>query len=81
MYAGGTFDCEAEREAVLRISYDDWLIVWVNGEKVETLQSEGRFEMVRIPVRLKKGKNEIRLKSNNLGHNWNAWVANVAIED
>ncbi|MBV7334176.1 DUF2961 domain-containing protein [Chloroflexi bacterium TSY] len=80
MYAGSSFDCEKDREAVLRLSYDDWLILWVNGEKVRTLQSEGHFETVRIPLQLRKGRNEFLLKSNNLGHVWNAWVANIAIE-
>lgn len=80
MYAGSTFECCEERETVLRLSYDDWLILWVNGEKVETLQSEGQFETVRIPIRLKNGRNELLLKSNNLGHVWNAWVVNIAIE-
>ena len=80
MYAGSAFDCDEDQEAVLRLSYDDWLILWVNGEKVATLQSEDRFETVRIPIYLKKGRNEFLLKSNNLGHVWNAWVANFVVE-
>ena len=79
MYAGSIFESDEDKDAVLRLAYDDWLILWVNDEKVETLKSEGQFETVRIPIKLKKGRNEFRLKSNNLGHVWNAWVSNIAI--
>lgn len=80
MYAGGTLDCDEEGEVVLRLSYDDWLILWVNGEKIEKLQSERGGETVRIPIKLVQGRNEFLVKSNNLGHVWNPWVVNFAIE-
>ena len=81
MYAGSTLDSGHDRQAVLRICYDDWLKIWVNRELVDSLRSEGRFETVRLPIQLKEGRNELLLKSNNLGHVWNPWILNVAVED
>ena len=81
MYAGSTLDSDCDKEVILRLSSDDWLSLWVNGKKRETWQNEGRFETVRIPLKLKRGRNEFLLKTNNLGHHWNAWVSNFALEE
>ena len=81
MYASSTLDSDRDKEVILRLSFDDWLKLWVNGEKKGTWQSEGRFETVLLPLKLKKGRNEFLLKTNNLGHCWNAWVSNFVLED
>ena len=62
MYAGGILQRDREEEVTLRLSFDDWLIAWVNGEKVAELRHEKGFETSRIPASLKKGKNEILIK-------------------
>ena len=80
IYAAGSIVSPENRTAVIRISYDDWLAVWLNGEKLGTFQGDESLTKVRIPIRLKQGENEVRIKSNNLGHPWNPWVINVAIE-
>jgi hypothetical protein len=81
MYAGSTLDSDYDKEVILRLSSDDWLSLWVNGKKRETWQNEGRFETVRIPLKLKRGRNEFLLKTNNLGHHWNSWVSNFVLEE
>ena len=80
IYAGGAILSSENRKAVIRISYDDWLAVWLNGEKIGTLKADGSLTTVRIPIQLNQGENELRIKSNNLGHPWNPWVINTAIE-
>ncbi|MCH2665063.1 DUF2961 domain-containing protein [bacterium] len=79
MYAGCIHQSDTDRKATLRLFYDDWIVLWVNGERIHSFQSEGAFDTKHIPIQLKRGMNEIRLKSNNLGHVWNPWVVNVAI--
>jgi hypothetical protein len=69
VYARTTIESEVEGEAVLRIALDDWAIVWLNGEKVATLRHENGLESVRIPVQLKRGKNELRIKTTNTNSN------------
>ena len=80
MYAAGSVVSPRERRAVLRLSFDDWLIAWLNGTRVATLRHEQGFQTARIPVTLKEGRNTLLLKNNNLHHSHAAWVANLVIE-
>ena len=81
MYAGGYVDCDREGAATLRISFDDWLILWVNGDRIAALRHDDGFATVRVPVTLRKGRNELLLKTNNLGHPAQCWVTNLVIEE
>ena len=81
MYAGSILDSDRDKEVILRLSFDDWLSLWVNGEKLETWKREGNFDTIRVPLQLKKGRNEFLLKTNNLGHHWNTWVSNFVLEE
>ena len=81
MYAAGYLDSERGGAATLRISFGDWLILWVNGERIAALRHDQGFETARIPVTLRKGRNELLLKTNNLGHPAQCWVANLVIEE
>ena len=80
MYASAILDSDVDKDMTLRLSFDDWFKVWVNGQLVGTWQNDSNFETIRIPVQLKKGRNEFLLKSNNIGHEWNSWVANFVLE-
>ena len=80
MYAGGFLDSERARPATLRIAFDDWLILWVNGERVGAWRHDDGFETVRVPVTLTQGRNAFIMKSNNLQHPAAPWVANFAVE-
>ena len=80
MYAGSSWLCSNDSEATLWLYFDDWLILWVNGEKIDALRHVG-FETARIPIKLKKGRNEFLIKTNNLEHCFNPWVTNFVIEE
>ena len=81
MYAAGSVDSDRERRAVLRLSFDDWLIAWLNGTRVAMLRHEDGFRTARIPVTLNPGLNTVLVKNNNLHHSHAAWVANLVIEE
>jgi hypothetical protein len=50
------------KSGILRVAFDDWMSVWINGKKIATLYHEIDFKTAYIPVKLKKGENEILLK-------------------
>lgn len=81
VYARTTIASETERDAVLRLAVDDWAFVWLNGEKITTLKHEHGLETVRIPVKLKKGANELRIKTNNTirPNRW-LWAISCVVE-
>jgi hypothetical protein len=79
MYAGASLHCDSDREAIVRLYFDDWLILWVNGEKRQALRHDG-FETARVPITLRRGRNDFMIKTNNLEHCFNPWVANFIIE-
>jgi len=81
VYARTSIESDSGGDAMLRIALDDWAIVWLNGEKVATLRHENGLKSVRIPVKLKPGKNELRIKSNNtLSNNRALWVVSCVVE-
>ncbi|MCF7848866.1 MAG: DUF2961 domain-containing protein [Kiritimatiellales bacterium] len=80
-YALGNLESTSERDAVLRLAFDDWLKVWVNGKLVATLRHEDGFNIASVPVRLRQGENHILLKlSNSMNREFGAWAFNLAIE-
>ena len=81
MYAAGSVHSPRERPAMLRLSFDDWLLAWLNGTRVATLRHDKGFQTARIPVTLKEGSNTLLIKTNNLHHSHATWVANVVIKE
>jgi hypothetical protein len=81
-YARTSIESAKSRDAILRIAADDWCTVRLNGEHVATLRHEKGLETARLPVKLKKGANELLLKNNNTNvpPNRLLWVINCAIE-
>jgi len=80
-YARTTLTSDNEREATLRITFDNWAIVWLNGEKIAALDREEELDTVRLPINLKAGENELLIKNNNrTNHSKELWVLNCAIE-
>lgn len=65
-------DCPADRDAVLAIGSDDGFAVRVNGEWVASNQKGRpyRSREDKVPVRLKKGRNEIFLKVSQGAADW-----------
>jgi len=71
-----------DKSATLRLTIPGWANVWVNGKKVKALQFGYSFETVRIPIKLRKGDNELLILSANPNHIWfmRHWMVNAAIE-
>jgi len=81
-YARTTIDSDSDCSAVLRLAVDDWAIVWLNGRKIATLRHDDGLKTARIPVQLRKGANELLVKTNNSDTppNNRLWVVNCVIE-
>jgi hypothetical protein len=81
-YARTNIESESERDATLRLAVDDWAVVWLNGEKVAALRHDKGLETASIPVKLKKGSNELLVKTNNTDtySNRRLWVINCVVE-
>ena len=81
VYARTTLESAEDTDSALRLALDDWAIVWLNGEKVATLRHEHGLETARIPIHLKRGKNELRIKNNNfMGNNRWLWAISCVVE-
>jgi hypothetical protein len=81
VYARSSIDSDRDKAAVLRIAIDDWAIIWLNGDKIATLRHEQDLETARIPIRLKQGQNELRIKSTNSAINRELWAMSCVVED
>ena len=81
-YARTTIDSDSDRSAVLRLAVDDWAMVWLNGRKIATLRHDDGLKTARIPVQLRRGANELLVKTNNSNTppNNRLWVVNCVIE-
>jgi hypothetical protein len=82
VYSKGLIESNRSRNTFIRIAFDDWLAIWVNGEKVATLHHENDFESQNIPVRLMKGTNEIVVKSINFNKipNNHLWAFSLIVD-
>ena len=67
-------------DAVLAVGASDGLVAWVNGKKVHTMLKRRDWSPRedRIPVRFKKGRNRVLLKSI---HGGGLWFLSAHIED
>ncbi len=81
-YAQTTLTSDQDESVNLRLSIDDWAIVWINDEKVATLKHEAGLETVSLPIQLRKGTNKLLIKTNNTDTppNKRHWAFHVAIE-
>ena len=81
-YARTILASDADEQAVLRLALDDWAIVWLNGEKVATLRHDDGLRIARIPVKLRKGNNDLLIKTNNSNAPTNnrLWVMHAVLE-
>lgn len=81
VYARTTIMSDKEKKATLRFTCDDWAVVWVNGEKIATLDHSKEMETVRLPILLKQGENVLIVKNNNSQNfDHRLWVLNCALE-
>lgn len=65
VYARTIIDSERNRFVQLQFGFDDWLCVWLNGEKLNSIRHDEDFDVVSIPAKLRKGSNELLIKSSN----------------
>lgn len=80
-YARATLRSRAARGAVLRLGFDDWLTVWVNGVECATLRHDDGFATARVPVRLRAGDNELLVKlSNASNREFRLWALSCVVE-
>ena len=57
------------------------LVVWLNGQKIATLNHKKELKTVRIPVQLKQGGNELRIKNTNSNNTNNGlWAISCIVE-
>ena len=80
-YARTTIESNSDRSALLRLTLDDWAIVWLNGQKISSLRHDNGLRTTRVRILLSKGANELLIKTNNSETPLNnkLWVVNCAI--
>ena len=65
----------------MRLGFDDWLKLWVNGKEIKTFRHEKGFDVVRVPVTLKQGDNTVMVKlSNSQNREFVLWALNCVVE-
>ena len=79
VYARGSISSERDTTGLLRVAFDDWMTLWVNGAKISTIRHDKGFEIAHVPVSLKKGDNRIQIKLNNANNReYRLWAFNCA---
>ena len=80
-YARATVESPEKRSARIRLAFDDWLTLWVNGEKVATRRHDRGFEIGYFPVNLRAGDNIIQVKLSNFDNQeYRLWAFSCAVE-
>ena len=81
-YARTTIESKESRDAVLRISINNFCSIWLNDELLDTLQHKPGLETARLSVKLQKGDNHLLLKTSNSSTTPNRflWVVNCVLE-
>ncbi len=73
---------KSERGVNLSLAFDDWLTLWVNGEKIATRRHDLGYAMAIFPVNLQAGQNTIQIKLSNFDNQEHRlWAFSCAIED
>ena len=68
-------------EYVLRLGFDDWLKLWINGKEIGTFRHERGFDVVRVPVAFEQGENTVLVKLSNAdNHEFRLWALNCVVE-
>ena len=50
---------------VLRLGFDDWIKIWLNGKPIDTRQHDEGFQVGEFPITLKKGQNTLTIRLSN----------------
>ena len=79
--ARGKLRSTGRREASLRVGFDDWLTLWVNGEEIATRKHDRGFETASFPAVLQSGENTIQIKLSNFDNQeYRLWAFSCAVE-
>jgi hypothetical protein len=78
----GTIHSDKRRRAKLKIAFDDWIGIWVNGHSLGNHYHESEFKRKEITIDLPSGDNEITIKTVNLNQilNNHLWAISVVVE-
>ena len=81
-YAATVIASPEERAVTLRLGFDDWMKIWLNGKPVKTLQHDNGFDVSEVPVTLEKGDNRLVVRlSNSSNIEWRCWAFNCIVEN
>ena len=81
VYVRTTLKSDTDRKAILRLVLDNWALVYLNGKQVAMLDHAEEMEMARVPISLKKGDNQLLIKTNNrMNRDRLLWAIHSAVE-
>ena len=65
---------------MLRLGFDDWMKIWLNGTSVATLRHDNGFELSEVPVTFTKGENYLVIRLSNFDNvEWRCWAFSCVI--
>lgn len=81
-YARTVIASHEERKVTLRLGFDDWMNIWLNGNPVTTLQHDNGFKVSEVPVTLKKGDNSLVIRLSNFNNvEWRCWAFSCVVRN
>ena len=67
---------------MLRLGFDDWMKIWLNGIPVATLRHDNGFEASEVPVTLDKGDNTLVVRLSNANNiEWRCWALSCVVRE
>jgi hypothetical protein len=80
-YARGKVSVQKNGIYDLRLGFDDWMKIWINGEEVTTIRHDNGFDVAVVKVKLNEGENEIMIKlNNNSNREYRLFAFNCAVK-
>ena len=73
---------QEDRKVKLRLGFDDWMKIWLNGQPVARLKHDHGFEVSEVPVTLTKGDNVLVVRLSNFDNiEWRCWAFSCVIDE
>ena len=71
-----------KRKVKLRLGFDDWMKIRLNGQPVATLKHDNGFEVSEVSVTLTKGDNILVMRLSNFDNiEWRCWAFSCVIDE
>ncbi len=81
-YATTVITSPAERKVKLRLGFDDWMKVWLNGKPLATLHHDDGIKVSEVPALLERGDNRLVVRLSNFDNTeWRCWAFSCVIEN